>query len=108
MLYTLTNKKTPLLDIDIDTNSGVILKITNIYNTTHLPVGIKIINNQPDTKELSDWWKNRSIPASREHLREILKKINISSPQELLTKNFGLSLSDQYWIKPHNSNIEWE
>ena len=34
--------------------------------------------------------------------------MNIESPTELLDKAHGLSLSDQYWIKDINSNIEWE
>lgn len=34
--------------------------------------------------------------------------MNISSPEELLDKAFGLSLSDQYWVKPADSNIEYK
>lgn len=38
----------------------------------------------------------------------LLTKLNISAPTELLDKAFGLSLSDQYWIKPYNSRIEYK
>ena len=58
--------------------------------------------------ELNDWWKSRSIPASRNGINWILQQLNISSPQELLIKSFGLSLSDQYWIKPFDKDLKWE
>ena len=38
----------------------------------------------------------------------LLAKLNISTPTELLDKAFGLSLSDQYWIKPFDSEIEYK
>ena len=38
----------------------------------------------------------------------LLAKLNISAPTELLDKAFGLSLSDQYWIKPYDSRIEYK
>lgn len=37
----------------------------------------------------------------------LLHRLNIIAPEELLNKAFGLSLSDQYWLKPVNSNITY-
>ena len=37
-----------------------------------------------------------------------MEKLNISSPEELLNKAYALSLSDQYWLKEENSNVEWK
>jgi hypothetical protein len=34
--------------------------------------------------------------------------MRISSPQLLLTKCFGLSLSDQYWVRPESKDLRWE
>jgi hypothetical protein len=34
--------------------------------------------------------------------------LGIYDPSELLTKCFGLSLSDHYWIKPSGSSMKWE
>jgi len=36
-----------------------------------------------------------------------LQELN-STPKLLLAKCYGLSLSDQYWVKPINSDLEWE
>lgn len=33
--------------------------------------------------------------------------MDMNQPEQLLTKCFGLSLSDQYWMKPENSNYSW-
>jgi len=38
----------------------------------------------------------------------LLAKLNITTPTELLDKAFGLSLSDQYWIKPFDSESEYK
>jgi hypothetical protein len=61
-----------------------------------------------DPAELKDWWKNRSIPASRDGLRNFLESLDIVLPQELLKRSFGLSFSDQYWICPQGGELQWE
>ena len=39
---------------------------------------------------------------------QALEELHISSPQMLLEKCLGLSLSDQYWICPEGSGLTWE
>jgi hypothetical protein len=41
-------------------------------------------------------------------LREALEAMKVSSAQVLLTKCYGLSLSDQYWAKPESTDLKWE
>ena len=38
----------------------------------------------------------------------LLHRLNITAPSELLDKAFGLSLSDQYWLKPYNLDISYD
>ena len=57
---------------------------------------------------LNKWWTDRSIPASRSGVRDALEILRVSTPKLLLAKCYGLSLSDQYWVKPINSDLEWE
>lgn len=52
--------------------------------------------------------KDRGIPSWRDELDLLLTNLELSTPIELLNKSFGLSLSDQYWIKPYDSNIEYK
>src|SRR5699024_855867 len=69
------------------------------------------INNKDDNvllEQLTEWFKGRGIPSWRDDLDLLLAKLNISTPIILLDKAFGLSLSDQYWIKPYDSKIEYK
>lgn len=66
------------------------------------------INNDPFRTNLSEWFKRRGIPSWRDKLDLLLYRLNISAPSELLDKAFGLSLSDQYWIKPDDLYIKYD
>ncbi len=105
MQYTLMHREIPVLDIDI--TDGVILSLGSKYDLVHIPLGC-MNKGIIDRKALNDWWKNRSIPASREGIREALAEIGLSFPQELVSKCYGLSLSDQHWVCPKGSNLEWK
>lgn len=89
-----------------------ILKVfTDIYEVKNIDYAPLIIFNSYSkgkniTPILTDWFKGRGIPSWRDDLDLLLVKLNVTSPNELLDKAFGLSLSDQYWVKPTTSNIE--
>lgn len=108
MEYSLMHKNILVADLDLDNETGHILKIIKIFNVQHFPVGIVDKNGIADRVALNDWWVDRSIPASRSGVKKALEVLNISNPKILLTKCFGLSLSDQYWIKPQIEDISWE
>lgn len=108
MEYSLMHKNVLVADLDLDNETGHILKIIKIFNVQHFPVGIVDKNGIADRVALNDWWVDRSIPASRSGVKKALEVLNISNPKILLTKCFGLSLSDQYWIKPQIEDISWE
>ena len=107
MICTLMNKRTPVVELNIDDDTASILKVTEVIHLEHLPVGITITNGLPDRKSLNEWWRGRSIPASRSGIREALDIMNISNTEQLLTKCYGLSLSDQYWISPKANPLDW-
>ena len=103
--YTLMNKNKELVDVKINEN-GLIDEVVSIKDTKYLPVGI---DNENDLKaQLNKWWHNRSIPASRDGLNYILHTYDVETPQALSAKSLGLSLSDQYWLKPVGSSLEWQ
>ncbi len=106
--YTLMHKSIPVAELDIDEETGAILKIAEVHCPRHLPVGIEMTGGRPSRKWLHDWWSGRSIPASRSGLRDALEALKVSSPLLLLTKCFGLSLSDQYWVRSGAKLVEWE
>ena len=105
--YVLMHKNTPVAELEMDENTGHILKVPETYAAEHLPVGVGFKKGATERVDLNDWWINRSIPASRSGLRNVLETLGIATPSALLTRCYGLSLSDQYWIKPENSDVSW-
>lgn len=113
MKCILMNKNTEVLLAEYDTITKGFNKLYKIKNIDYAPPILKnsYKNNKEDTKlleQLTEWFKGRGIPSWRDDLDLLLTKLNISSPTELLDKAFGLSLSDQYWVKPYDSKIEYK
>ena len=110
MKYILMNKHIELAKIDIS-DLGRIDTMEDIYNTEAFPVGVIVQNNDPFSKITRDyldkWWHSRIIPASRDGLDYILAINNVETSSALSVKSLGLSLSDQYWIKPIKSDLSW-
>lgn len=106
--YVLMNKNIPVLEFLYDEETHSIFKIEKLINEKHAPVGVVNFKTGISRKELNDWWQARAIPASRENFSRILQSLKIDSPVELLEKCAGFSLSDQYWIKRTDSNIQWK
>lgn len=104
----LMNKDKKILRLDVDEQLGHFNVICQIYDLEYMPVGIPLERAIPSRARLYKWWAGRSIPASREGLEEVLFRLNITSPQELIMKSLGLSLSDQYWLKPTDSDLSWD
>lgn len=107
MKYVLMHKKIEVAELTIDETHGGISSVDKIYNPEHFPLGV-YDKGKADRKELNDWWKGRSIPASRNGLQETLDKLGESDIMSLVLKSYGLSLSDHYWVKPEGQGIEWE
>ncbi|MCC8066408.1 MAG: HipA domain-containing protein [Clostridiales bacterium] len=104
----LMHRRIAVAELDIDDVSGVIQKTNTVFKPEHLPIGILIHKGTVDRAALNAWWADRSIPASRSGIREALETLDIASTKTLPVRNYGLSLSDQYWICPVNSHLTWE
>lgn len=108
MEYTFMNQNMEVFDFLYDEEIHNILKITRLIHPEYAPLGVIEYQAGISKKLLNHWWKDRSIPASRSKFKEVLEDLDICSSVELLEKCYGLSLSDQYWIKEKNSPITWE
>jgi hypothetical protein len=102
------HRKIAVAEIEVFVATATIIKINKLYEPTRFPVGLKFNGNNPDVKSLNDWWQGRSIPASRQNIQEAMQNMGITSSSELLTKCFGLSLSDQYWVNPVETPLDWD
>jgi len=105
--YILMHKNISVADIELDEASSAISAIGHIYEAPHVPLGIPVKKGVIDRSALNEWWRGRAIPASRAGIKNALTELNLSTTQKLLEKCLGLSLSDQYWICPADSGIQW-
>lgn len=105
--YTLMHKNIPTIDMFINDKSGYIEIVGTLVSAEHLPIGISCKNDIVNEEELNEWWSERCIPANREGFKQLFYSMNMNVRRNILTRCMGLSLSDQYWIKPANSDIKW-
>ena len=114
MKCILMNKNTGVLVAEYNTVSKFFDRIIEVKNIDYAPYILKSfyikddINDTPFRTNLSEWFRGRGIPNWRDKLDLLLHRLDISAPTELLDKAFGLSLSDQYWLKPIDSNLKYD
>lgn len=101
------NKKVLLAEMD---ESNTFQEIYEYYDINYAPLHLYNAYNQNKDVliALNTWFKGRGIPAWRQNIEKLLEKLNVASPTELLNKAYGLSLSDQYWIKGEQQNLKWK
>lgn len=49
-----------------------------------------------------------AIPSTRDGIRRVLESLGVASTGELLDRTYGLSLSDQYWVRREDDPAEWK
>lgn len=114
MKRILMNKNKEVLVAEYDSGVGVFTEVYDIYNIDYSPYILKSFYNDDNFNDtsfrtnLSKWFQGRGIPSWRDKLDLLLHRLNIIAPSELLDKAFGLSLSDQYWLKPFNADIKYD
>ena len=110
MRISLMNKDTYILDAEFNEKIKTFTNIYEIKNIEYAPLVIynKYKKDKDILKVVNEWFKGRGIPTFRDSLDLLLAKLGIDSQYDLLDESFGLSLSDQYWIKPNESNIQYK
>ena len=105
--YIIMNKNIPLVKT-VMSAAGYITEVLQVYNPEAFPVGIFTDDFNKLADKLNQWWRSRIIPASRDGLRYILHLYDVESSAVLSKRSLGLSLSDQYWLKPVESELTWQ
>lgn len=116
--YTFMNKDAELFDVVMF--RGEALTVSN-HRGDHLRLYPPLFLEQGRIADLvsafNEWWRGRRIPASREGVKELLWRLKddafggrlIESLEHLAEKAMGLSLSDQYWIRPEaQALLTWD
>ena len=104
--YILMNKNTPLATVTLS-DAGYLTDVLAIHTPEAFPVGIFTEQKAQLLDRLNQWWRSRIIPASRDGLRYVLHLYDVDSPAVLSKRSLGLSLSDQYWLQPVGSELNW-
>jgi len=102
------NKNAELFDMEMI--NGNIYKTENVReeNKKLLPVFLMDLkNDRIDVGNVIKWWRSRRILASRDGINKLFFNLGNISLDALSEKSLGLSLSDQYWLKP-SKNIKWK
>ena len=97
----LMHKDNPVIQLNIDFD-GTITKVGKVLNPNLLPVSV-----QGNVYDIKTWLFDRAIPKTRSGIATVLNECGVPSTQSLLIKNLGLSLTDNYWLKPINSEYTW-
>ena len=107
--YVLMNRTHEVLSFRYDEAAGAFVDAGDIVDPARAPLGMISPRGRKVSKDaLSFWWKHRCIPGTREGIDAKLAELGVDSPARIPFKSLGLSLSDQYWIRPENCEIAWE
>lgn len=106
--YTLMNKNRPVLDFLYDLETHRVVKIIESRELAYAPPAILDMKGNATRANLDSWWHRRAIPASRAQIQRLMSELNIDSTLALAEKNFGLSLSDRYWINDAENPQKWD
>ncbi len=105
--YVLMHKDIPVLEAPYSFREHSFAGSPAVLNKTHLPAG-SLKGGEVSLNRLNHWWHWRGIPDYRVGLDRLLDNLGISSPAELLDKEYGLSVSDHYWIRSAKDNIRYD
>lgn len=106
--FTLMNRTHEVAQLVYSTSRRDFTHIDADIDYTHAPIGVLGPNSPVSLDSFRIWWRGRGIPLARIGLASLLAEAAVDVPDELIQRNLGLSLSDQYWIRPQDSGLAWE
>ena len=99
----------PVLAFEYDPESGRACSSGEVLDPMRLPLEFTTHGKSAlYAKRIDEWWKSRAIPSTRDGIRRVLESLGAASTGELLDRTYGLSLSDQYWVRHEDDPVEWK
>ena len=86
---------------------GNLINAKEVFQPEHLPLSCVTEGGKTSLRRLAQWWDERGIPASREHMRAVMAEIGATGKNKLLLECNGLSLTDHYWITNEKDKRKW-
>lgn len=99
----------PVLAFEYDPESGRACSSGEVLDSRRVPLEFTTHGKSAlYAKRIDEWWRSRAIPSTRDGIRRVLESLGASSTGELLDRTYGLSLSDQYWVRREDDPVEWK
>lgn len=73
----------------------------------HIPL-LPYNSNLSKEDLLKEWLNNRGLPVTRQRIDVEFMYMDSKSTFQYMLNNYGLSLTDHYWLKPYQSSDTWE
>lgn len=99
--FYLMHKDVPCGFLTIDETSGNIISYKDAGN------GFSPFLGNSDLDKIKQWWRMRTVPATRMMIQEMIKNRECISPELYLAKNLALSMTDSYWVCPKESSLKF-
>lgn len=99
----------PVLAFEYDPESGRACSSGEVLDHDRLPLEFTTHGKSAlYARRIDEWWRSRAIPSTRDGIRRVLESLGAASTGELLDRTYGLSLSDQYWVRREDDPAEWK
>lgn len=96
----------PVLAFEYDPKSGRACSSGEVLDHDRLPLESTTHGKSAlYAKRIDEWWRSRAIPSTRDGIRRVLESLGAASTGELLDRTYGLSLSDQYWVRREETRL---
>lgn len=107
--FMLMNRNHEVLSFRFDASTGEFFDADEIIDAARAPLSVMSPRGKRASKTaLSYWWSHRTIPRARHGIDAKLAELGIGDTYDLPFRSMGLSLSDQYWVRPYDSDVRWE
>ncbi len=99
----------PVLAFEYDPDSGRAYSSGEFLDSNRLPLEFTSHGRLMLCAErIDEWWSSRAIPSTRDGIRRVIESLGMESTVGLLDQTYGLSLSDQYWVKREDDSATWK
>lgn len=105
-VYVLMHKDVPVLKADYSAVQHEFKEVTEVLNESHIPIGCRK-HGRLSLHRLNYWYIRRAIPGYRVSLQQLLNRLNVNHPMDLVEYTHAVSVSDTYWLKKENENVSW-
>ena len=100
--YYLMHKDSPCAALILDEEDWKI-RYASIIDQPLAP-----FNGNATNELLKKWWAQRAVPSARQFAIDVMRRNGYLTSEEYLAKNFAVSVSDTYWIRPASLDIRWD